>query len=251
MLFQITDKCLEECSHCFVNGSSRGTTMISDYMFNHALQLAKSLGSSAALISGGEPTEHPNWRTLVQRACQSMPAVVLLTNGRFYHQQWKVHQLEMLLRGFPNLRVQITSNPKYYPNHQDTVANAHRLTSLDPRRVEFFADGGSQLFPLGRARSNFTDFPKRQCLCINLYLLARQVPSLAAVVRALEIRGKFCTPTVNAFGQVLAGEGSECTSIGTVIDDVSQMFSRIRETYPCNRCGQFDKNDPRIKGVLS
>lgn len=60
MLIQITNKCHEGCAHCMQCSNPHGEHMDMT-TFKNALRFARFLGVSSYIITGGEPTEHPQF----------------------------------------------------------------------------------------------------------------------------------------------------------------------------------------------
>lgn len=60
MLIQITNKCHEGCAHCMQCSHPQGKHM-DMATFKNALKFARFLGVSSYIITGGEPTEHPQF----------------------------------------------------------------------------------------------------------------------------------------------------------------------------------------------
>lgn len=65
MLIQITNKCHEGCAHCMHCSNPNGEHM-SEATFKNALRFGQFLGASAYIITGGEPTEHPQFSEFCQ-----------------------------------------------------------------------------------------------------------------------------------------------------------------------------------------
>ena len=60
MLIQITNRCQEGCRHCLQNSLPDGPHM-TVVMFKRTLAFGKFLRCMTYVISGGEPTEHPQF----------------------------------------------------------------------------------------------------------------------------------------------------------------------------------------------
>jgi len=59
MLVQLTHKCMENCTHCFVNATPDANSFMTFDTFNKAVALAYRCKTVAFQITGGEPTLHP------------------------------------------------------------------------------------------------------------------------------------------------------------------------------------------------
>jgi organic radical activating enzyme len=244
MLIKITDRCFEGCSHCLANATPQGSKMMSGALFRKSVKFCIHSGAKAILISGGEPTVHPQIKEFLEHVCSKTVVVVLITNGRFYKDKEKMELILRLLRRYKNLSVQISTHEKYYPSHKEFMENGHLFSSW-PRTC--IVPGGFQIRKLGRAASlegaDFID----SCSCINPILLALQTKSLPYVVRHMENKGYFCGIGVDAGGNVRVGEGVDCLSVGTVAHTAEEVYQELRKSRPCNRCGGLTE---KIKAAL-
>ena len=80
MILAITSRCIMNCSHCLSNCLPEGVDMQPDIFeqflkFNHP--------HIPILISGGEPTLHPNWFDMTQTLLEKGYYTILLSNGLF------------------------------------------------------------------------------------------------------------------------------------------------------------------------
>jgi hypothetical protein len=53
---------------------------------------------------------------------------------------------------------------------------------------------------------------------------------------------KFCTPSININGTIVAGEAPSCAAIGRITDDPTTITKNVRE-LDCDNCG-LSKNLP-------
>lgn len=222
MLIRITNACTMGCSHCLVDAKPHGEMMAQE-TFEDALDLAHALYSPIILISGGEPTMHPNILSMLKEARVGSPGMtfLLLSNGEFLHEkptEW-VHELLDLVDG-----VQVTHDARFYPR---------RVREFDHKKV-IHETAIRQVTPLGRA----SDFPVADSCkapqCFNLRSATRSL-GLAFAVKHLRSMGKFCTPSIDPDGSVRAGESPFCCKIGDVNSSVRDMEHELRKP-PCNKC---------------
>ena len=82
MLIQITNRCHMGCPHCMQESGPHGKHMTEE-IFAKVLEFCRNARPMVANITGGEPTEHPDWRhmTLSLLALPSVKIVSILTNG--------------------------------------------------------------------------------------------------------------------------------------------------------------------------
>lgn len=78
---EITSQCNQRCLHCFFGDRLRhGHAAFVDVA--HAIQSVASLPLEALVLSGGEPTLHPDFVAIVELAKQAPWPIRILTNGR-------------------------------------------------------------------------------------------------------------------------------------------------------------------------
>jgi radical SAM protein with 4Fe4S-binding SPASM domain len=78
---EITSKCNQKCLHCFLGGDlNTYQHQPKEKIFSHIATLVQS-GVSQIVISGGEPTLHPDVEEILRYASQFPVNVTLLTNG--------------------------------------------------------------------------------------------------------------------------------------------------------------------------
>lgn len=224
MLVRITEKCRMGCSHCLANATPEGRHM-NESTFRDALYTAIRYGRGIIMISGGEPTEHPQFLEYVRYARLNRAYVIILSNGMFLADPVKREEIFAL-----ECPIQITNDPRYYPSripHYD-----HPLISYE-RELR-------TLVPLGRARG-MNPIGRKGPSCFNLRSLVRRLVSDGAseafgmAIDYLRTMGKLCTPSINVDGTVVAGETPECCQIGTVTSTENEFISNIL-SMKCNRC---------------
>jgi len=98
----VTDQCNLSCVHC-VRGYDRGKGLMRVVDFCRALeQIVRIQPRLRLIISGGEPTIHPNILELTRRARQIIERVTLVTNGT------KLSVLQRVVSAVPDIRIQVS-----------------------------------------------------------------------------------------------------------------------------------------------
>ena len=258
MLIQITNSCMYMCPHCLQDSCPSSTTDMSYGVFKNAIELGKRMCASTVIISGGEPTVHPEWYNWVKEACHEYLNVILATNGYWLFQPEVARQVASLLTDHANLKVQITSVPHLYLNHDATMEELQKWRASLPKHI---ADTRTMcstyleaVVSLGRAARN-PDMLERakQCTskttsCLTSALLAAQLKSLKNVTRYLEMAGKFCHPLVAWTGSLHWSESWLCSKFfelpsHLLLDDA--MYDQIQESAlnwrPCGKCADYQK----------
>lgn len=238
MLLKITSQCSMMCKHCMNASQKKGNHMEKDTFFN-AIRFANRLNTPVLMLSGGEPTEHPNFRSMLVYALANFNGKVLVTT----HGKWLLED-KSLVKDFPEVMWQVTNDQRYYP-FLFPRDKAKRLMKSH-KNLHIFFEIGSHLYPQGRAVSylkmNQDKYEGVGSKCFNLRSLTNTFGSFEMAVMQLRMGGKFCTPSVRWDGSVAMGESDECPSIGTVTDFSKVLTDAICNSQ-CNKCGCLDKLD--------
>ena len=80
MLIQITNTCHMGCPHCMDRATPDPQHMPWP-LVERSVAWAQSLGVRTMLISGGEPTCHPEWKRILDYCAERFMFVIVPTNG--------------------------------------------------------------------------------------------------------------------------------------------------------------------------
>lgn len=256
MLIQITNRCHEGCAHCMQCSTPDGEHM--DFVtFKQAIKFGAFLGCSVFVISGGEPTEHPQFLEFCQYldkyiSKNKMQAVISVTsNGMWFPAKKEIVIQLSTLRSFAGM--QVYTNPKWYQDadfilkHKDEI-NAIPRVNVDTIDIQNMQD-------LGRAKTSFkaqeeVEANKYHMSCINSHLLFRQV-STSQKLKGLVRFNLMCKPMIDFKGDVHLSESWLCPSFGNVNTDyMLTIFNNLRVAKPCCKCSLGQKfltsQDPKI-----
>lgn len=87
--------------------------------------------------------------------------------------------------------------------------------------------------------------------CFNLRSICnRNTTSFFEGIKLLEMRGKFCTPSVDICENICLGESSFCTPIGTVKMTDEELLNNVR-SLKCNKCGMEDNLPPLYRTIIN
>lgn len=243
MLLALTYKCSMCCTHCLADANPYKSEMPMGVLLN-AIELINKLGVKSLLITGGEPTEHPEFFKFISKIIDVYKEIILvvLSNGSFVNDNEKLREVIELLDSSVRLRIQITTDERFYPDHKKTVHSKELLEFIANyhKKVYFVDRLIDKISPYGRALKNHKDLIDRSRVpsCTNLYLIARQVRTMREIIKYLELKGKFCTPLITPNGTVLAGEAYSCSAIGTVKSEPEEIYNNLKQGFCCNNCGQ-------------
>lgn len=238
MLIQITNRCHEGCPHCMQDSNPNGGMM--DFStFKKALQFGEFLGCPVYIISGGEPTEHPQFLEFCHyidkfiSKSKVRAAFSITSNGMWFPD--KAEMIGRLSKLHNYAGMQVYTNLKWYKD-ADFIIN-HRA---DPKcEVDTTDIRGMQ--DLGRAKQcpNAQDEVATNpyhMSCLNAHLLFRQV-SPAHRLHGLYSLNTMCKPLVDYKGNIHLSESWLCPSFGNVNTDLMMnIFNQLRTARPCYRC---------------
>jgi len=248
MILCITHSCHMNCSHCMIDATPNGKHM-SFAVLNQALAKIVEWQPLVILISGGEPTDHPQFfefmnqiQYVLSNSMNARPWIpvekrlMVISNGMFTQSPNWENEYGIL----PYLW-QIVNDPKYYP-----------ISIPDPQHhnIEYFDNIPGNLFPAGRAPANHGPIAPRGPFCGNLRNLIRNHNmSLAEAMDVLQGFGKSCVPTIQPDGTIRLGETPSCYSIGSVHDTEDQIRQNILN-MKCNACGLYDFQPVSVRRLV-
>ena len=185
-------------------------------------------------ISGGEPTDHPNFFEMAEMAKQSGLLPAILSNGMFLEDVEKRDKILSL-----GITVQITNDDRFYPKRIPKFEHPLLTYEHHIRMVT----------PLGRAKTNDLPTDRASPLCFNLRSITRSFRNFSRSVLYLRLSEKMCTPSINVDGSISAGETSLCHRIGTVDSTDEEIVQNIL-AMKCNRCGLENNLSPLHKAAI-
>lgn len=239
MLLKLTTRCNIECKHCLSECNSEGVD-ISWYHLNKSVTILNRFMVHILVISGGEPTLHPDFLDMVKYICMNcslIKNIVITTNGIIFEENYLL--AKELIDFDQRIFIDVTCDSRYYPNHVDLTNPLYCL-----ERVRFY-DSIVAMYPQGRALKN--GYPHR-CVgskCVNCISIPRQLnsPSFQETINLLESHQKYCTPQIDADGSMKPGESCLCKSFGTVEDDDDSLLKNLL-SFRCTQCDFININLP-------
>ena len=215
MLVRITNRCQMSCGHCMVDAQPDGEHM-TENVFRAAIEFSK-MEAPVLMLSGGEPSEHPDIVHFLDLAKEAGFDCVLLTNGmHFFENPELAKEIEERV-----LLTQVTNDPRYYPK-----ALPGRLPNGGT------VDVLNALAPFGRARSGGLACTQEAPSCFNLRSATRHFGDVRRALAMLRLRGRMCLPSIDVDGIVAV--------LGTVRSS-AQDITQALVSLQCGRCG-LNKN---------
>lgn len=246
MLFTITEHCSLKCNHCFVEAEENNKHATRGVV-EAAVRFAKDMGLTRFCVSGGEPTQHPEFLRHFEYILEELPGrfMVMMSNGSFLRNDDFVSELVGLFKKH-SFFIQVSALKHLYPNRQETVCLFKEKQSRFPSGSMALIEKISAMSNLGRARgkdwSHLGPLYKRMApLCFNLFSIAHSgaTRDLGGVMSYLEGSTKtHCVPLVSYEGNLHVGETTSCVTLGSILtDSYSQMYDVLLSTKPCGLCG--------------
>lgn len=230
MIICITDRCRMNCSHCMDNCVYSDTNSFMDEKtFISSLKFVLDIiGCKLVIISGGEPTEHPDFVNYMYIAndyakCYNA-AICVCTNGMNFNDEHILEQIKEFESNGSNVMYQVTNDKRYYPVDVTNIID----NSVFNMENVVYCDNIEVIYPMGRAVQNNIPYQAKASKCFNIRSLTRHQGSLSKAVKILEGIGKFCTPLIDPSGYIRLGESLLCDriddyTVNDVIDDISRL----------------------------
>lgn len=266
MLIQITNHCTMNCPHCMQNSSENGQHM-SEEVFRKTLEFGMWSGAWLYNISGGEPTEHPDFVHFIeilsahleniQLLTSDFPAFTIESNGEWARDASKTAAVKKVLRLKRMAGFQVSSFRGLYENYNFIQKYKKRIEALHPRMV-VVDTGIISMQDLGRASTSQNPSiqkaiaeNKHQVSCINGCLLSKQIYDMPWMSHVLFQNAQNCKPFVDWMGNVHWSESICCPSYGNVTtDDFETIWQNLRKAVPCGKCRLYknlqNSTDPKI-----
>ena len=262
MLVKLTNSCHAGCSHCLSNCVPCDEHM--DFKtLNDLLKFCYDNKIFNLVISGGEPTEHPQFFEFTKSIINFLKdfpilkTISITTNGYWLTESIenanKAKELISLSNKCTLVSFQVSTDTRFYPKKLDLTKSILREPG-----VVLCTNCVEQLYPKGRALTNKLDCLSRlSSQCTNIKLIAKQfyfmynrIPTLSEIVYEMESHFKFCTPQISYDGNILLGESSLCPKCASIYDDPKEIVKSIL-TNTCNECNLNYKLPEKAKNILS
>ena len=229
MLVKITNMCHMVCSHCMDEAGPDGKHMSME-TFGHTLNFIERFDLKIIFMSGGEPTDHPQFKEFVIMARKRDLPVMVSSNGMFMPERSDLLDLEA--------RWQIINDPRYYPK---------RIPRIEHPNVFYAEEIPAPITPIGRSKN--AQGGRMSPLCFNLRSITRSMGCFQRAILQLRLLGKMCIPGVNIDGSIVAGESRFCHVIGNV-QDTDETLTKNIIAMTCSRCGLVNNLDQTLKTAI-
>lgn len=257
MMIKITERCTMSCSHCMNNATSDGRDM-SIEIFRDTLEFLRrnNLGKML-IISGGEPTEHRDFDTIMktlfdfQKKSNYFKIITITTNGELISKD--PNKFKDYVRNADDLRFklmfQVSADVRYYPRRIQTHKRIFREEGF-----VLCDDCVEKMYPIGRAVENGYKWDAKASKCFNVRAISKQIAkegTLGDIERILGGKMKFCTPHIKFDGGIGLGESDLCPKCASIYDSMEDIMKSIRG-FDCRTCDMINKNlAPEYKMLLN
>ena len=236
MLIFITNRCHMGCVHCMDDCKPEGEDM-SFSTFQDAVEFSLTRALPTPLmISGGEPTEHPQFQQFVGYAIQKIQELptpiplLILSNGQWLSEHTGfLKSLDDL--NLPWIGVQVVIDDRYYPTHVDEgILSQYKCVKL--------CQGVIQIYPIGRAKDNHLPWQAKASKCFNVRAAVKQLHPASyqdLTLRYSIAHNKFCSPNIGINGELRLGESFLCPACSTIYKSDAEIMYDIAK-FKCSGC---------------
>lgn len=265
MLIQITNHCTMNCPHCMQKSSENGQHMTEE-VFRKALEFGEWSGQWRYNISGGEPTEHPEFERFIHLLVEHLnkiqmpyefPKFTIESNGEWVRSMPKTNVMKELLKEKRLEAVQVSSFKGLYRNF-DFIQKYKRKIEALSSKVCVVTNGIITMQDLGRASTSENpaigkaiNENTHHVSCLNGCLVSKQTDDIRMLTDSLFQYNQTCKPLVDWRGNVHWSESVCCPSYGNVLtDDFETIWLNLRKAVPCGKCRLYknllESTDPKI-----
>lgn len=244
MIISITESCHMGCSHCMDDAKPCDKHM-SMRTFQDAISFFNQFGGIECLLTGGEPTDNPEWIKMLEYALErahgstgtGVAHITLATNGMNITNKRDIQNyLLLLMQRYPGkLNIQVTHVDQYYPHHIDLSQDFFHCGQVT------VCDSIEAIYPMGRAKDNKLSWRAKCSKCFNIRSATRSFRDLNKASIMLAMMGKFCTPQVSINGEVKLGESTLCPPCSSIYTGTEQLINDICN-FHCNGCDMINKH---------
>ena len=248
MLVSITEKCSMGCNHCMSDCKPTGEHMTEETLKSICYFLMKHNADDQFIITGGEPTEHPDFLKMMDIIFDlfgktGQNHIVTITTNGFWCLD-NIEEAKRIAKGTDNVKVfwQVSTDHRFYPKELPLTKRLWREPgfTLCPDCVE-------NIYPQGRAKDNDLPWSAKASKCFNVRALTKQLPNptIENVVHELLKRVKFCTPSIGIHGEIRLGESCLCPAVASIYDDEKDIIRKIID-FKCHSCDMINNKLPYL-----
>ena len=249
MLLKITECCSAGCIHCLSDCKPDGKHMSKEMLSDVMNFIVHNDLCKAIIVSGGEPTEHPEFMNMMQiiinhsKSSGRIFGITITSNG-FWVIDHQEEAKSLVAQSTSNCLVtwQISTDDRYYVKKLDTTKRIFREPGFT-----LCKDCVEHIQFMGRAKDNNLSGIRAKCSsCFNFRAVARQLndktpggTTLPEVIGYMEDIGRFCTPEIRINGAICAGESDLCPPFSNIYKPINEIMKDLL-ACACRKCGNND-----------
>jgi len=257
MLLKITESCTMGCTHCINDAKPCDRHMTEETLVDAVKFMIENGPVRHIVLSGGEPTEHPEFAAMVAKLMwklkynpriqnqNSFCAVTITTNGFWcIDHPDTMDKLTRLSSDKVVLLWQVSTDKRFYPKELNLTKKVWRKPN-----VTLCTDCVEALYPQGRARN--MQYQAKASKCFNLRAITKQLydrshnVTLAAIINYMEACArKFCTPAIHYDGSIGLGESDLCPAAASIYDRPEGIVKKILD-FDCHQCDFINEKLPK------
>lgn len=241
MIISITESCHMGCSHCMDDAKPcmKHMTMRT---FKNAIYAFNKFGGVECLITGGEPTDNPEWIEMLEYAIKTVCGstgtgiahITLATNGMTIAKYRNIQEYLMILMDrHKNFNVQVTHVKEYYPIDIDFNTPFFQAVGICTK-IE-------AMYPMGRARDNKLPWQAKCSKCFNIRSATRSLQDVRKATFLLATKNKFCTPQISINGDIKLGESTLCPVCSSIYKTTEEITEDICN-FTCHYCDMINEH---------
>lgn len=250
MLISITEKCRMNCPHCMDDAKEDLTKFMSFDTWKKVVEFNDKYDPFMATITGGEPTEHPEFWDMLEyyvKRKTNESAITVVTNGmNLENDNTAKDKIDRINKINPLVTVffQVTNVLGLYPIKLQT----HKSVFHTKNVILCISMDDIAMYPMGRAIGKDYDFSKTKVTkCFNIRSAIRSTGSFILAVLLLRTKNKFCTPQIAYDGSIKLGESTLCPVASHINKSEKEIVQDIIN-FRCQGCKQvLDKIPSELK----
>lgn len=234
MLLKITERCRMGCTHCMDDAKPTGKDMDFDTL-RKAIEFYNLFGGVELIISGAEPTEHPDFKNFIRYIAKNtnnifgFSHVTVTTNGMNLDDSYYPLMEELSKTYNDKILWQVTHVPKYYKIPVDFTRPIFKRNDV------VVCNEIEAMYPLGRAVKNNLPWSAKAPKCFNIRSAVRSFGNLQMATLTLNKRLKFCTPQIDVYGNIKLGESMLCPVCSNINKSHDEIVKDI-SNFKCEGC---------------
>jgi organic radical activating enzyme len=235
-------------------------------------------GTTTIQISGGEPTTHPEFITILKKIVKKFKPlpITIITNGEGFYDKEQLKKVLKIMEKSENVLMQITSVKGIYKDHDTRVKFLKKkLSKIAKKKPEVYSrillclDLPNGIIPVGRAKQNIDKLKelsfiaeRKSTSCFNMYSsLQGNDGNLFKAIDYVKANSMatFCKPLIKENGKIVFGEYQACQTIIDLSEFTLEMMNNMHDMVldvpevpgPCGNCVNTNSQQTLIDQYLN